>query len=421
MLGLAKYLHEFGWDPIMLTAPLERPIDVAIKARVLESDYPGDVFSFWRTLLGKVGLNTSESMTEQIKLKVGGATGASLAERARTLYQEVLAYPDTERRWKNPALALAKQFVERERVDGVLSVWPVTSHLIARELKTHYSLPWVADFPDLWTQNHNYPYTALRKAIETRFELRTMSSADALSTISESLAMKLRNRYQSKEVFVIPNGFDPETVNDRPSPVTDDFTITYTGSIYRDKQDPEKLLIALRDLIDLGMVDGSKVHVRFYGATHGWLTQMAKSYRLENVVTQYGWVSRSQSFEKQRESQILLAYGWEDGYETGVFPVKVFEYFAARRPILVTGGTPKEQFRAMLDDTAAGRHGIELPEIKQILKQYYDEFKERGVVAYRGVASRTDRYSMRSLARGFAEAFDRVHVKADKGGHSLEF
>lgn len=408
MLGLAKYLHEFGWEPIILTAPLERPVDVPIKARVLQSGYAGDIFSFWRKIFGKFGFDTSQSITEQIKTQIGVAGSASLTERARTLYQEIFAYPDTERRWKRSALALAKQFIETERIDVVLSVWPVTSHFIARELKRHYSIPWIADFPDLWTQNHNYPYSTARKWIETRLELRTMSDADVLSTISDSLAEKLRSRYQSKEVFVIPNGFDPETVNDPPKPVTKEFTITYTGSIYPGKQDPGKLFEALRDLIQSGVVDNRKVRVRFYGAMHSWLSDLAKKYGVENLVTQYGPVSRTQSLERQRESQVVLAFGWEDDYETGVFPVKIFEYFAARRPILVTGGTLNEQFRPMIDDANAGGHAIHVQGIREILKRYYEEYTSGGVVSYQGISSEMDCYSTRSLARGFSEAFTRL-------------
>ena len=58
---------------------------------------------------------------------------------------------------------------------------PTTSHIIAKELVKRKKIPWIADFRDLWTQNHYYTYSGIRHFFEKRLELDTVSSANALN------------------------------------------------------------------------------------------------------------------------------------------------------------------------------------------------------------------------------------------------
>jgi len=72
-------------------------------------------------------------------------------------------------------------------------------------------------------------------------------------------------------------------------------------------------------------------------------------------------------------------------------PLKIFEYFAARRPILVTGGTPKELFRIMIDKTKTGQHAISVSDIKDGLKKYYEDYLKNGAVSYHGIQEEMDK------------------------------
>ena len=48
-------------------------------------------------------------------------------------------------------------------------------------------------------------------------ETKTLSQVDALITMSEPLAAKLRILHKEKQVYTITHGFAPETVNDSPA------------------------------------------------------------------------------------------------------------------------------------------------------------------------------------------------------------
>ena len=331
--GLASYLPEIDWEATIVTPPLginfqnkySPPKKFFANTKIIEVPYRGDIFWFWRKLAGFLGFKKNTSITEQIKEKVGVVSKKSFIDKLLNFYQAVFGYPDTEKYWIKPTMRVVKELLKHEKFDAILSSSPYqSSHLIAAKIKNEFLIPWIADMRDLWTQNHNYQYPKLRKFFETKLEIRTLSQANALTTISVPLVEHLQSRYKNKNIRSIPNGFDPEIVNEPAVPVTKKFTISYTGTIYYQKQDPTKLFAALRALIDEGKIDPARVDVRFYGIPQEWLEVEIEKYDLKNVVTQYGTLSRPDSFKKQRESQALMFYGWEDPNEEGVFPIKLF-------------------------------------------------------------------------------------------------
>lgn len=415
--GLAKYLPEFGWEPILLTMPLGDnpesrfgpPNDFRKKVKTYETSF-FDMVSMVKKLFG---LKPHLSSRDQVKKKFGNVTGGpSFMERLIILGAAFLAYPDECWGWTSFAVKKGKEIIPKEKIDVIVSSSsPVTSHIISKKLKEITGVPWVGDLRDLWTQNHNYQYPKLRKFFETRLEKRTLGAASALTTISVPLVGHLKSRYSDKSITSIPNGFDPEIINDPSEPVTKKFTISYTGTIYYEKQDPTKLFAALRELIDEGNVDPARIDVRFYGVPQGWLEAEIEKYNLQGVATQYGTLSRPDSFKKQRESQVLMFYGWEDPKEEGVFPIKMFEYLAARRPILATGGTSGEKFRDVIKATHAGKDSITIPEVKQALLEYYEDYIQHGTVSYHPNVEAIEEYSYRTMARKFAQVFDRVAEK----------
>ena len=239
-------------------------------------------------------------------------------------------------------------------------------------------IPWIADFRDLWTQNHYYKYSGIRRFFEKRLELDTLSSANALTTISHPFSEKLKEFHKNKKVYTITNGYDPEQINPK-IPLTKKFSITYTGKIYKGRQDPEPLFRVLKALIDGKNLDPETIEVDFFGYHEGWLTSDIKKYQLENVVRLHGQISRKESVQKQRESQVLLLLTWNDPHEKGVYTAKLFEYLAAGRPILALG-LPGSVVTDLLNQTHAGVNVSSDAEIKEQILKDYREYKENGFV-----------------------------------------
>ena len=405
ILGLTRYLPEFGWQPVILTAPLYEKPDVDI--RIIETPYR-DALGLWKRLLR---VNPKEDIRKQMKQRFGVASRkSSLLDFILTRFGEIINYPDSERGWKNFAVKAGSELLQSENIDVVISIWPVTSHFIARELKNKYKIPWIADFPDLWSQNHNYIYSPLRRLIDRRLELKTLSDADALVTVSEPWAEKQRTLHKGKPVFAITHGFDPETVNAPPAKLTDTFTITYTGAIYARKHDPTKLFAALRDLLSDRVIDPNDIEVRFYGNVASWVEKEIREYGLSDIVRQYGHVPKDVALQKQRESQLLYITKWQDPQERGAYSGKIFEYLAARRPILAADGS-HDVVTDLMNETRAGIDAQSVQDIKDALQKLYQDYKLRGAIAYNGIESKMNKYSHREMARKFSEILDRLAPK----------
>lgn len=401
--GLAKYLPEYGWEPVILTAAL--PGEPEHRFKVVQTPYPGDATACWKR---KLGLAPDKGFQEQIGVPWALREGkTSLTNKMVNVIKAVIAYPDEQKGWYPFALRVGHDLLKRERFDALLSSsGPVTCHLIARELKARYGLPWIADLRDLWTQNHYYSYGPLRLMFERKLEVKTLSSADALVTVSKPLAEKLQSLHRSKPVFAIPNGYDPDEMGSVTP--TREFTITYTGQFYyQGRRDPLPLFQVLAELISEGKINRCDVRVRFYGPVEYWLEQEVKLYQLEDIVILHHFVPREDALERQRESQILLLLNWDHPEEAGVYTGKVFEYLAAQRPILAIGG-PKGVVAELLEETGAGVHVSSHEELKRVLTQFYDEYKAYGQVAYHGKRDRIARYSHREMARKFANVLDSV-------------
>jgi len=424
--GITKYLLEFGWESIILTVPIGKdfrnllgfPAGFQEKVRIIEVPYHGDIFWFWRKIFKLFGFATNKSILNQAKERTRIASQKSFIDRIFNLYQTIFGYPDDERGWKKPAVRVGRKLLEKEKFDAIISSSsPVTAHIIANQLKSKYEqssfgqrkkIPWIADLRDLWTQNHNYQYSRVRKFFEQKLELKTFKDANALVTVSPIWADRLKKLHKRDSVYTITNGFDPEKVNTPPIKLTPKFTITYTGQIYPLKQDPSKLFIALRKLISDKVINPNDIEVRFYGPYQKWLEEEIKKYGLSNIVKQYGIVPREIALKKQWESQILLLLNWEDPKEKGCYTGKIFEYLTAQRPILATGGFCGDVVEALLNKTKAGVYCSKIEDIKKSLIDFYFEYKQKGKVSYSWRWDEIQKYSYKEMARKFAELLNQI-------------
>jgi len=399
--GLVKYLPMFGWQPIILTTPIGTapssrfgpPDWLKSAAEVVETDEYRPAADL--SLRARTSVRPGARIPGQLKPVVA---------RLVKVYQGIAWYPDAEKNWKPVAVREGARILENRRIEAIISSSsPVTCHLVASELKARHRVPWVADFRDLWSQNHNYSYGPIRLFLDKRLEMKTIRGADALVATSDPWARELKMLHTDKAVHTITNGFDPDEADVRADRLTSNFTITYTGNIYAGRQDPSRLLLATKQMIHDGTLDPRDLEVRFYGPWSAYLSRAVSDLRMESVVRLNETISRESSFARQRESQLLLLMNWEDAHEKGVYTLKIFEYLAAQRPILATGGWGGDVVEDLLRETGAGRYCRTCEDVKTALAEAYLEYKRQGAVSYRGQRPLIDKYSYREMARGFAE------------------
>ena len=103
---------------------------------------------------------------------------------------------------------------------------------------------------------------------------------------------------------------------------------------------------------------------------------------------------------------MLLLLNWDDPQEKGNYPGKVFEYLAARRPVLATGGPEGNVVAELLRETGSGIHTATVDDTRKALEKMYREFKSQGQVACHGDDSKINSYSYREMARKFSRILD---------------
>ncbi len=402
---LAKYICEFGWEPIVLASASSSkdwgyPLpDVRVER--IENR------AFFRETVKKV----KNSLTGEAKpgswyfpLVSKGQTGIRLLKR---IVMETLAYPDIFGDWRKKAIIRGREIMSNEKIDLILSTAiPFSSHIVASTLSMETGIPWIADYRDLWTQSPSYRYTKLRFFFERRLEKSTLNSASAIVTVSEPLASELGN-FLSKPVHTITNGYDPQdySFTTEKDPV---FSIAYTGFLYEGRRTPFLLFEALRLLLERKQIQQDKLEVHFYGSDKLYLKNLLNGQSIASLIHLHDAIPIEDCIRKQKSATVLLFLSWNDLREKGLYSGKIFEYLAAERPILAFPRNQGSVVDALIEKTQSGVLCDTPEEIAAILKKWYDTFYSNGELPYFGIGEEIERYSRKNQAQQFANLFDEV-------------
>jgi glycosyltransferase involved in cell wall biosynthesis len=280
-----------------------------------------------------------------------GRRGASRARRELSFIVPRLLVPDQHAAWVLTAAPAAVRLVRKERFDAVLTTSPPTSvHLIGALVKRLTGARWIADLRDpIVAHPHRRIELAIVRAKE-RAEQATAQLvaryADAIVAASSAVAAQLGELAPRGTVTTIANGCDFEDFVGLEYRRSARFRITHTGMMFG-KRSPRAFIRA---------VAGSDADVvaRFVGGFRQADLEWAEAAGMERFLDVRPYVSHRSALELQRDSEALLLLIPEtDGRGRGVLSAKVFEYLAARRPILAA--VPAEgEAAALVRATGAG-------------------------------------------------------------------
>lgn len=201
--------------------------------------------------------------------------------------------------------------------------------------------------------------------IELRHDKRVQDSAikcsDGIVCVSNGMAESISEQYDATSlppIFVVNNGFDSEdNVNSTPANLNrNKFNFVYTGALYQGRRTVEMLAPILRQLIDEGAISSDELAINYAGPDFEELLSQLKPFGLESIAVDFGYVSREQSLGMQQEADIVLLLNWNDDNYTGVIPGKLYEYMAAKKPIvaLIMGNQADSESAKMIDECHIG-------------------------------------------------------------------
>ncbi len=314
----AKYLAREGWQVkvVSVVPPSFEPVDPSLESEIRHQQI------------------TVEPVQYQPRFRKFDRIPGGW--RVRSFLDEWFSFPDRMQGWLRPALTKASKVCRENPGIMIFSTSaPYTAHLIARELKRQYGLPWVADFRDEWSQNPYLstiiPYHLQR---HKKAEQAVLHEADAVISVTDTITQGLRKiAPDSKAIFqTIPNGFDPEDfafihalgltqVHDKR------WTLTHVGTL--NKTRAELLLPLIQTLKQLDarkVIPLSTVRLQLIGAGD-W--QNPEFSELDWIETQ-NYLPHMEALKAMDQSDLAILAESNPAAYTG----KIFEYLGLQKPVL---------------------------------------------------------------------------------------
>ncbi|MCL2156461.1 MAG: glycosyltransferase [Methanobrevibacter sp.] len=262
-------------------------------------------------------------------------------------------YPDFHDLWAKKVIKKINRF----SFDLVISTgWPYSVHRVGLAMKERYPLiKWIVDWRDLWTKNHLYKGLKIFWPYENYLENKFNNNADLVTTVSEPLADILRRKTKSP-VEVIYNGFDPDDfimIKDKKRKKNRSFSIVYTGTIYKDFQDPSPLFKAVSNLKNKYYLTNDSLKIIFAGSNAN-VSDIADQFNVSEFYSYLGFLPRIEALQLQYDADLVLFLEFNNSTIPGILSGKIFEYLYIAREIMAIGINENTAAGKLINDTKSG-------------------------------------------------------------------
>jgi glycosyltransferase involved in cell wall biosynthesis len=251
-------------------------------------------------------------------------------------------------------------------------------HLIAQKLHQKNNVKWLADFRDPWSDlyyNKEFKQLLFAQNRNKKLETLVLKSADCILTVSSSLKEVFLE--SAKRVEVISNGFDDEIFAIPEIRLDGMFSISYIGLLPK-QSNPLILFKVLKELCDESIEFRKNLQLNFVGDISEEVKTAIKTNDLELNTVFLGYVSHKRAILLQKCSQVLLLLIPNVENNKGIVTGKLFEYLAAKRPILAMGPVDGD-LATILEETNAGEVFAfdDHEKLKLEIKRLYRGYKEK--------------------------------------------
>ena len=350
----SKYLPQFGWQPVIYTP--ENPEQLARDESLL-ADIPAcaevikthitEPYAVYRRLTGGKPGEEVNPVNAQKK---------SWKKRLSLWIRGNCFIPDPRIGWVRPSVRYLKEYLREHPVDAVVTTGPPQSmHLIGRGLKRALGVRWIADFRDPWTEMFYYKHLGLTAASDRRqhrLEQSVLDEADAVISVTPLVQKDFQAKTRTP-VVLITNGFDEDDFPELSAPDREiKFRLVHTGLFAADGN-PLNLWDALARRCAADPAFRARLEIRLAGKVDAAVTDAIRARGLGDNLVELGYLPHDETVREQRAADILLLPLRQEPEYAKVLPGKIFEYLAARRPVLGIGQEDGAA-AAVLRDAGAG-------------------------------------------------------------------
>jgi len=380
--SFAKYLHLFGYYPIVITRKWDHPISelkdmsMPVGGEIIiekHETYEVHYLPYWGNLKDKIYIKYGDNRFVFIRKIL------SLWELVfRNYFNSVVPFHNI--------YDYASDYLKNNKDIKLIltSGLPYILFRFCYLLNRKHHIKWIADYRDEWTSNEwNQDFNRSQRLInrlESSSEKKWLKTAACTTTVSELWAKNLQN-FLNIPSFTIFNGYDEDDYNlVEPIPLNNEFTIIYNGSLYYRQEieiflDGFKLFLSeFNDcypvkLIFLGMGFDPIASKRVKAALVGY----------ERYYTITGRISKNNVIETQIRSHLFLLI--PPNNISGCTTSKIFEYFACNKNILLCPGDNDIE-EELIRKTHTGFIANTSSEVSDLLRKLVKEYYQTGENQY---------------------------------------
>lgn len=326
-LKFAKYLPTYGWKPTVLTVGPTGyyAIDESLLREVDEAG-----IEVVRT--GSLDMNRVFKKRGVVRMP---------SERVRKVLQflgDTIFIPDTKIGWKRKAVKAGSEVLRREPFDAIMATAPPqTDFLIGLALKKKFKVPLVLDYRDAWLE---YPFkyfpTPYHRHAHRKLERKAVKGCDRIVVTHRRVKEHLVRRFPFltyNDVVIVSQGYDHE---DFATPVAERLSqtklrITHSGTFYGGRS-PATLVQAFHNVLKDNPHLRGRIEINLVGNTRREDQGLVRKLGLQNEVNFLGYLEHKASVKHLLEADVLW-FVLDNDFQS---PGKLYEYFAARKPIFAS-------------------------------------------------------------------------------------
>ena len=408
-LKFAKYLPDFNWTPVVYTP--ENPEAPANDESLLKDIHPKVVVikqPIWEPYLWYKKF-TGKDKNQKIN------AGFLQEKKSNPLLEKISVFirgnffiPDARKFWIKPSVKFLTKYLKDNHIDVVVSTGPPHSmHLIALRLKQKLNIKWVADFRDPWTNIDFYKDLKLMRISDKkhrRLEQKVLKNADIVLSVSMTWGNEYKN-LGAERVEIITNGFDSEDLPLDEPKLDSYYSILHLGSLNKDRNH-NIFWEAIRQLIDEDQELKRKLKITFIGKIDNSVYLQLEKYKLTFLFEHVPNMNHSEVFSVLMSSRVLYLPINNTPNAKGIIPGKVFEYIAAKRPILSIGRTDGDIAKIIKSTNSGNVYNFsDLSGIKDFIKDQFFSFQQNKQEQY---LKDVEQYSRKFLTKKLCNLLEEI-------------
>lgn len=336
----AMYLKRLGYKPTVITVHPDKASYPLIDKSQLEM--VKDIETIYTNTLEPLKFYSflkSGKTNKEIPYGNLGENSGGVFSKAMAFVRSNFFVPDARKGWVPYAKKAASELLKTEKFDWLITTGPPHStHLAGLYLSKRFSVKWLADFRDPWSEiyflQNTYRFNFAKQKDE-ELESKVLNSAHVITTVGPGMADLLRKKMKNPEkLHVLYNGYDKEMfeVIEKRTSKNELFTISHIG-LLGDTQRLDSFIDALK----ISDIDASKILIHLAGSVHPIHLEKLKT-DLPNVqLIHQGFLPRKEALTLMKNSDLLLLCPPMVGQTRLIVSTKTMEYLAANVPILGIG------------------------------------------------------------------------------------